>query len=47
MHIGYARVSTREQENRMQLDALRAVGVQKVYQEKASSIGQLPSCSAV
>ncbi|UEG45276.1 recombinase family protein [Paracidovorax citrulli] len=42
MHIGYARVSTREQENRMQLDALKAVGVQKVYQEKASSIGQRP-----
>eukprot|EP01034_Spumella_vulgaris_P017296 gene17296-22052_t len=40
--IGYARVSTRDQENRMQLDALKAVGVTVVYQEKASSVGQRP-----
>lgn len=40
--IGYARVSTRDQETRMQLDALAAVGVTTVYQEKASSVGQRP-----
>lgn len=40
--IGYARVSTREQETRMQLDALRATGVRQVYQEKASSVGARP-----
>ncbi|GKS96156.1 recombinase family protein [Acidovorax sp. SUPP2825] len=38
--IGYARVSTREQETRMQLDALAAAGVGTIYEEKASSIGQ-------
>ena len=42
MHIGYARVSTRDQETLMQLDALKRVGVTKIYQEKASSIGHRP-----
>lgn len=42
MQIGYARVSTREQETRMQLDALASVGVTKVYQEQASSVGDRP-----
>ena len=40
--IGYARVSTRDQETDLQLDALRAAGVTHVYQEKASSVGHRP-----
>lgn len=40
--IGYARVSTREQETHLQLDALRAAGVSAVYQEKTSSVGMRP-----
>ncbi|ABL00187.1 recombinase family protein [Pelobacter propionicus] len=34
--IGYARVSTQEQDLAVQLEQLRAAGVDKVYQEKAS-----------
>lgn len=41
-HIGYARVSTREQETHLQIDALRAAGVSVVYQEKTSSVGSRP-----
>lgn len=42
MLIGYARVSTIEQETRLQLDALRRVGVHTVFTEKASSVGPRP-----
>jgi DNA invertase Pin-like site-specific DNA recombinase len=42
MLFGYARVSTVEQETRLQLDALRRVGAERVYWEKTSSVGQRP-----
>lgn len=34
--VGYARVSTQEQETDLQMDALNAAGVVRVYEEKAS-----------
>ena len=36
MLIGYARVSTQEQDTALQLGALKAVGVVRIYEEKAS-----------
>lgn len=40
--VGYARVSTREQETHLQIDALERVGVSEIFQEKASSVGKRP-----
>lgn len=40
--IGYARVSTREQDTALQLDALAAHGVADIRQEKGSSVGPRP-----
>lgn len=42
MIYGYARVSTREQETRMQIDALTAAGAEVIRQEKCSSVGERP-----
>lgn len=39
---GYARVSTREQETHMQIDALVAAGAQVIRQEKCSSVSARP-----
>lgn len=42
MLIGYVRVSSRDQETHLQLDALAKAGVSVVYQEKTSSVGARP-----
>lgn len=39
MQIGYARVSTTEQDTAMQFDALNRAGVDCIYWEKGSSVG--------
>ena len=36
MKLGYARVSTQDQNLALQLDALKTAGCEKVYQEKVS-----------
>lgn len=42
MLIGYARVSTGEQDTHMQLEALRRAGVRVIYSESCSSVGKRP-----
>jgi DNA invertase Pin-like site-specific DNA recombinase len=42
MKIAYARVSTRQQNLEMQLEAFRAEGCEKVYQEKKSAFSDRP-----
>lgn len=43
MLVGYARVSTVEQDTVLQLDALSHAGVKRVYQDKGSGIGPRPN----
>lgn len=42
MLIGYARVSTTDQDTSLQRDALAAAGVRRVFQEKGSGVGPRP-----
>lgn len=42
MLVGYARVSTSEQETSLQIDALKRSGVRRIFTEKTSSVGQRP-----
>ncbi len=42
MLVGYARVSTTEQETALQLSALRRAGCRKIIHEKGSSVGKRP-----
>lgn len=43
MLVGYARVSSNEQETTLQIDALQRAGVSEIYQEKRSSVGVRPA----
>lgn len=47
MLVGYARVSTEEQDTALQLDALAAAGVTKVWQEKKSAVQRRPVLQAM
>lgn len=40
--IGYARVSTTDQDTSLQLDALRRAGVRRVFEESGSGVGPRP-----
>lgn len=42
MLVGYARVSTTEQDTTLQLDALQGAGVHRIYQEKRSAVAKRP-----
>lgn len=42
MLVGYARVSTLDQDTALQLDALRKAGVRRIYQDKGSGVGPRP-----
>ena len=48
MKIGYARISTGEQNNALQLDALKAVGCERIFEDTATGASvqrpQLQKC---
>lgn len=46
MLIGYARVSSTDQETTLQRDALKRAGVRKVFEEKRSAVKQRPQLEA-
>ncbi len=43
MFVGYARVSTSDQETSLQVDALKRFGVHRVSWEKGSGVGPRPA----
>ena len=47
MLIGYARVSTKDQETHLQMDALHKAGVELIYQEKTSGVSARPELQRV
>lgn len=47
MFVGYARVSTEEQETNLQIDALASFGVGAVWQEKRSAVSRRPVLAAM
>lgn len=46
MIIGYARVSSTEQETALQTDALRRANVDRIYEEKRSAVKKRPALAA-
>lgn len=46
MLVGYARVSTIDQDTALQLDALKRAGVRRVFQDKGSGVGPRPQLQA-
>lgn len=47
MKLGYARVSTLEQDTRIQIDALKKAGVEKYWHEKRSGVKERPELEAL
>ena len=40
--VGYARVSTSDQDVALQLDALRGAGVERIFKDVGSGVAQAP-----
>ena len=41
MKYGYARISTHQQDTKLQIDALQEAGCEKIYEEKLSGAGPI------